>query len=88
MALRNTLVVGQVAVSFALLVIASMALRSLQYVSQVNPGFDTDNVLNVKLETAHKQMTPDQQERFLDNQLQGLRNVPGVLSATAASLGR
>jgi hypothetical protein len=43
------LVVGQVAASFALLVVAAMFLRSLQHVSTVRPGFEVERIVNVKL---------------------------------------
>ena len=74
--LRNVLVVGQVAGSCALLVVASMFLRSLQYMSHVDPGFAVDSILNVKLDP----------EPSLDTALQTMAQVPGVESVSGALL--
>ena len=43
--LRNTLVVGQVALSLMLVVIALLFLRSLDRAAQTDPGFNTANIL-------------------------------------------
>jgi predicted permease len=74
--LRNALVVGQVAASFALLVVAAMFLRSLQHVSTVRPGFEVERIVNVKL-------GPDQKA---DEAMQVLARVPGVESVSGAML--
>jgi ABC-type antimicrobial peptide transport system permease subunit len=74
--LRNALVVGQVAASFALLVVAAMFLRSLQHVSTVRQGFEVERIVNVKL-------GPDQKA---DEAMQVLARVPGVEAVSGAML--
>jgi len=50
--IREFLVIGQVAASLVLLVIAGIFLRSAQRVSRVDPGFDLDHVIDVRAEGA------------------------------------
>ncbi|HEY7059225.1 MAG TPA: ABC transporter permease [Vicinamibacterales bacterium] len=46
--LRNTLIVAQVAASFMLLIASGLTLRSLIKLQNVNPGFQTENLLTVR----------------------------------------
>ncbi len=48
--MRQALVVGQVALSLVLLVSAGFVLRSLQAVSQLDPGFVAENHLVAHLD--------------------------------------
>ncbi|HET7620227.1 MAG TPA: ABC transporter permease [Vicinamibacterales bacterium] len=48
--LRSALIVGQVAVSFMLLIAAGLTLRSVLKLQSVDPGFRTDNILTMRID--------------------------------------
>jgi putative ABC transport system permease protein len=84
--LRGALVVAQVAVSFALLVGAGLMLRSLFNLQKVNPGFDPERVLVMRVTANWSKYTTGQQYRDLSLRLiERARVLPGVLSAAIAS---
>ena len=47
--LRNALIVAQVSISFMLLVIAGLTLRSFDKLQKVNPGYEAENVVSFAL---------------------------------------
>ena len=47
--LRGSLIVGQVAISFMLLIAAGLTLRSVVKLQHVDPGFRTDHVLTMRI---------------------------------------
>src|SRR5215468_3733340 len=84
--LRGALVVAQVAVSFVLLVGAGLMLRSLFKLQKVNPGFDPERVLVMRVTANWSKYTTGQQYRDLSLRLvERARAAPGVLSAAMAS---
>jgi putative ABC transport system permease protein len=84
--LRGALVVAQVAVSFVLLVGAGLMLRSLFKLQKVNPGFDPERALVMRVTANWSKYTTGQQYRDLSLRLiERARAVPGVLSAAMAS---
>jgi putative ABC transport system permease protein len=84
--LRGALVVAQVAVSFVLLVGAGLMLRSLFNLQKVNPGFDPERVLVMRVTANWSKYTTPQQYRDLSMRLiERARALPGVLSAAMAS---
>jgi predicted permease len=84
--LRGALVVAQVAVSFVLLVGAGLTLRSLFKLQKVNPGFDPERVLVMRVTANWSKYTTAQQYRDLSLRLiERARAAPGVLSAAMAS---
>lgn len=85
---KNALVVGQVALSLLLIVGAGLLLRSFVRLLNVDPGFDSTNVLtmNISLPTV-KYSKPEQQIAFFDEVLRRVAAVPGVRdAATSAAL--
>lgn len=80
--LRNALIVGQVCVSFVLLVIAGLTLRSFANLQRVNTGYDADNVVTMTLPfNFSKYENGPVLGAFHRRVLEGVRELPGVVSA-------
>lgn len=79
---RNILVAGQVALCIVLLSGATLLIRSLARISQVDPGFDRAKVLTfrVSLSPVHYNSTP-KVSAFYQDLLQRIEALPGVRSA-------
>jgi predicted permease len=82
--LRSALVIGQVAISLPLLICAGLFIRSLQKEQAIDLGFKTENRLVLWLSL--KVVGYDQKNglKFLQQLLDRVRAVPGVLSASVA----
>ncbi len=83
---RSALVVGEVALAFVLLTGAGLLLRSLDKLSQVDPGFDSTNVLTFNFPISDKRY-PDPSAlssyvRAVDSRLRAL---PGVTDVSFTS---
>src|SRR6266852_7500972 len=86
--LKSLLVIGQVAISMLLLVVAGLLVRSFSHLLNVDPGFDSHNVItmNVSLPTV-RYAKPEQQVAFFDDLLHRISTLPGVqAAATSAAL--
>lgn len=83
---RNVFVVAEMALSLVLLVGAGLMLRSFFELHQVKTGFETDNVLTmrVQLPTA-KYPQPAQRAEFFKRAQERLAALPGVKSVGAIS---
>jgi len=79
---RNVLVVGQVALSMALLVAAGMLLDAVRKTLVLDPGFRTDHLLMMEFDTALVRYTPDQTREFYRNIVNRAGALPGVRSVT------
>jgi len=80
--LRRLLVVTEVVLALVLLVGAGLLIRSFTKLQEVNPGFDSRNVLamNVSLHRTRYPKEP-QQAAFFEKVVQGISTVPGVQAA-------
>lgn len=81
---REILMIAQVAVSMVLLVGASLVLRSVMKLDEVNPGFDARNVLMMEVNPTYRadesaQVRVDRYERVL----KGTAAIPGVEAVAA-----
>jgi predicted permease len=77
--LRSGLVVAQVALSFALLVVSGLLLRSFDRVTSVDPGFDPEHVTTLQIAlSAGKYPEDAQQALFFERLIQEVQAVPGV----------
>jgi len=84
--LQGTLVVGEVTLALVLLVGAGLLVRSFIRLSNVNPGFDTRDVLAARIRlTPARYPAGAQQTLFFENMLATLQAHPGVQSVTLAS---
>ena len=82
---REWLVVGELALSLALLVGAGLLLRSAHALNRVSPGFQTDHLLTLQFRLpATKYAEPAQIAGFFDAALERVRSVPGVQAAALA----
>ena len=86
-ALRNVLVMAQVALSLVALVGAGLFLRSLQNAQRTDPGFETEHLLVLSFDAAAEGYTGEAAIAFQDRILERVRARPGVKTAVLASAG-
>ncbi|HEU4631808.1 MAG TPA: ADOP family duplicated permease [Gemmatimonadaceae bacterium] len=82
--LHRTLLVGQTALSVALLVGAGLFLRSLHEIGTLDLGLDTRNVLAVDVDFTGTGRSRRETMPFFERALERLRAVPGVEHASLA----
>ena len=84
--IRALLVIGEVAISFILLIGAGLLINSFLHLRNLNPGFRTDHLLAMKVPLPEPKY-PDKERRsaFFAELLRRVRNLPGVQSAAVAS---
>ena len=78
----NALVVAQVALSIVVLAGAGLLVRTLQNLKNVDPGFDTRNVLTFSLDPTLIGYQSSQSDSFFRELRMRLSAMPGVTSAT------
>jgi predicted permease len=81
---RNTLVVGQLAGSLLLMIVAGLFVRSLNKAQQVYLGFDPDHVLNFSLDVQQVGFDKAHGEQFFRQVDERIRAIPGVASVAQA----
>ncbi len=74
---RNILAVTEIALALVLLAGSGLMLKSLANLLSINPGFDADNVLTLRLNTP-PDFGQDSLPGFYDQALQRLGAIPGV----------
>ena len=82
--LRASLVVAQVALSVLLLIGAGLFLESLNNLKEVNPGFDTRNLLTFEVEPILSGIKPDWARQYYRQLTDRLQSMPGVTSVAFA----
>lgn len=77
------LVMGEVALATMLLIGGGLLINSFQHLSQVNPGFEVEDILMVNLELPRTERynTTSKRVTFCRELLEKLRALPGVASA-------
>jgi putative ABC transport system permease protein len=84
---RRILVIAEVALALMLLACAGLLLRSVRTIFAVPPGFDPSHVLAMQIQTAGPRLADDSiRERYFENVLAAVRQLPGVESAAFTSL--
>ena len=83
--LRDLLVVGEIAVSFILLIGAGLLINSFLHLRNLDPGFRADHLLTMKVDLSELRY-PDGERRsvFFDEVLFRIRALPGVQSVAVA----
>jgi predicted permease len=80
-ALRDLLVVSQLALTMVLLVVAGLLLRSLAKSQAADVGFRTSGVAMVATDTGMVRYDDTRRDRFWADALERVRTIPGVESA-------
>jgi len=83
--LQEMFVVGQVTVSLLLLVTTGLFVRTLRNLQSIDPGFDSTNVLNVRLNLALQGKAEPFGRFFYDQLLGQVRRIPGAGTASLVS---
>jgi putative ABC transport system permease protein len=79
---RHLLVAGQVALSFLLLIGATLLTKSLAHLYRVDPGFQTDHLLTMHLAlSSARYETPAKQAALYEQLVGRVESLPGVRSA-------
>ena len=82
---RAILVVSEVALSLLLLIGAGLLIKSFVLLRDVNPGFDPENVLTMRIALSGRRYSkPEQQMIFFRELTQRVSALPGVEAAGAA----
>jgi putative ABC transport system permease protein len=85
---RALLVVVEVALSVVLLVSAALTIRSFIALQQVDLGFRPERVMNIELPLPPRRYsTWEQRNRFAQDLLGRVKNIPGVQAATIGNGG-
>jgi putative ABC transport system permease protein len=84
---RSILVIGEVAISFMLLIGAGLLIQSFAKVQSIQPGFDPANTLAVRLSLPKARYGNRDGVALFDNKfVAALKTVPGVEEAGAVSI--
>ena len=79
---RDLLVVAEISVAFMLLVGSGLMMRSFFHLINIDPGFDSTNVLTMRLPTSDKQYpNPAQLNDYLREIQTNVEAIPGVREA-------
>jgi len=83
---RSTLVILESAIAVVLLIGAGLLIRSLVALQNVNPGFDSQNVLTARVELSRfKYDSPDKAASFFQELETRISSLPGVEAAGMVS---
>ena len=83
--LRSVLVVSEMAVSTVLLVGATLLIRSIVHLQNVDPGFDTSRLYAVQLPLRREYPTSEARQAFLAEVTARMRRVSGVEGLTIST---
>jgi putative ABC transport system permease protein len=83
---RDVLVASQVALALALLIGAGLMIRSLMALKAVDPGFDTGNLLTMRVSLPEERYPSDaERSAFFSDASSEIESLPGVRFASATS---
>src|SRR5215204_4830440 len=81
---RSVLVVVEVALAMVLLIGSALLIRTAVALGRVDPGFDSHNVLTLKMSLKGAQFEKAEAvEQVVRNGVEKLRSIPGVVNASA-----
>jgi putative ABC transport system permease protein len=82
---RSALVVIEVALALVLLVVSGLLLRSMRQLFSVAPGFNSSQLLTMRVQTTGRHMDDKAALLFFQQTLEAARRVPGVTAAAYTS---
>jgi putative ABC transport system permease protein len=82
---RSTLVVFEVALAVVLLIGAGLLIKSFQQLLAINPGFNPDGLLTMRVNLPTKKYTPAQAATFSQRLLSRIEELPVVQSSSLSS---
>jgi putative ABC transport system permease protein len=80
--LQSTFVIIEVALSLMLLIGAGLLLKNFYRLRQINPGFDTSNVLTMGIDLPSSKYDDEESKAFFQRLLDQVRTQPSVSSAS------
>lgn len=83
--LQEVFVIAQVTISLMLLVTTGLFVRTLWSLRSIDPGFDSSNVLNLRLDLALQRHSQSSGSLLYEQLLSQVRRLPGVRSAALVS---
>ncbi len=84
---RKSLVIAQISLSLLLLIGASLFIRSLQNLKDIDPGFKTTNLLAFKINPQMSGYSADKTKMIYSRLEESLAAIPGVQDASLAVVG-
>jgi predicted permease len=82
--IRSVLVVAEVALALVLLIGSALLIRTAVALGRVDPGFDTHNVLTMRMSLKGAQFDKSEAvEHLVHNGVERLKSIPGVVEASA-----
>jgi len=85
-ALRQVLVVAQVAMSLVALIAAGLFLRELRHAQHIDTGFETKGVLVMNFNLLREGYTPERGQLFYEQVVEKMAALPGVRGAAIAQV--
>ena len=83
--LLGSMVVSEIALALTLLIGAGLMIRSLQRLQAVDPGFNSERLLTMRVSLPRQRYQPDQIVAFSQQLREGLQTLPGAQSVALAS---
>jgi predicted permease len=84
--LRSAFLIGQVAMSVLLLVVAGLAIRSVRSAQAIDTGFDSTGVIAGSVDLETRGYSPERAAQFLRSLIERLESTPGVVAANAVDI--
>ena len=86
--LRSAFLIGQVAMSVLLLIVAGLAVRSVRNAQSIDPGFDSAGVVTGTARLRDARLLQRRASEFLRSLVERLEAAPGIAAATTWTSSR
>jgi predicted permease len=84
--LRSAFLIGQVAMSVLLLVVAGLAIRSVRSAQAIDTGFDSTGVVAGSVDLETRGYSEERARQFLRSLVERLESAPGITAASAVDI--